>query len=120
TNWLISMAEVSVLMFFPIGFVVLLLEIVEPFADEFDKLFLADLEMVRLDDGSVDFVRQHLFSDFLFERRIVFGKKAPFAGRGFDDALAFQFSIRFGDSVAVQAQLLGQRTNGRKSVAGTE
>ena len=47
------------LMFFPIGFVVLLLEIVEPIAYQFDKLLIADLQMVRLDDGGIDFVRKH-------------------------------------------------------------
>ena len=99
---------------------VLSLEELNPFLDQFRKGLRIDLQLVRRDQRLVNPDGDNLVARFLGEGRIVLPKKAAFARNGFDHAQAFQLRISLGHGVAVQMQLLGQRSNGRERFASLE
>src|SRR6266705_5326465 len=76
--------------------------------------------MMRLHNRLVDFLDQQLAPDFLFQWRVVRLEEAAFAGNALNDTLALQFAVRFGDRVAVDAQLLRERPNGRQRLTRVE
>src|ERR1043166_2253730 len=77
----------------------LALKKVQAFTDQFEELAVANLQVMGLNDGGVDFCGQHFEADIFLEWGMVVGDEAPFTGPGFDDALAFQLSVGFGDGV---------------------
>ena len=95
-------------------------EVIEPFLDQRQEPFAVHLQVMRHDHGLINFREQQLLADLFGERRIVFLQKTAFAGNGLDDALAFQFGVGLGDGVAVDAQFLGQRADGRQRFAGPQ
>jgi hypothetical protein len=101
-------------------FLHLALEVVEPFPDEGEKGVAFHGEVVRGDDGFVNFLDQNFLACGLGERRVGFLEKAALAGNGLDDALAFEFGIGLGDGVAVDAQFLGERADGGQRFAGAQ
>ena len=76
-------------------------EKVEAFANEGEKFVAANLEVMRGDNGRIDFFLEQFFADLLFERGIVMRQEAALALEGFDDALAFEFGVSLGDGVTV-------------------
>ena len=85
--------------------------------DQAQKNLGADLHLVRGDHRFVYSGHQQLVADFFGQRAFIGLEKAALSGDGFDDAQAFQLGVSFGDGVAIDAQFLGQRTNGGKRVA---
>ena len=96
------------------------LEIIEPLLDHLQKSFPTDLQVMGGDHGLIDFLQQQFFADNFREGRVVLFQKTAFAGNGFDDALAFEFRVGFGDGIAIDAQFLGQRADGRQRFAGAQ
>src|SRR6266516_1878306 len=84
---------------------------------ELKKLFSSDLQVMGLDHSRVDFVGHEPETNLFLEWRIVRAHKTAFARHGFDHALAFKFRISFGNRVAVDAKLFGQRPDGRQRLA---
>ena len=104
------------LFFFGLGGGLLAVEEPDAFLQQFAQDFGADLHLVGGDDGFVNSGHQQLVADLFGQRAFVLLQKAALAGGGFDDAQAFQLGVSFGDGVAVDAQFLGQRTDGREGV----
>ena len=101
-----------------VGAGALVLERVKAFLGEPEELGLADLQVVGLDDGVVDFLGEELETDVLPEGRVVArGRSSPCRHR-LDHALAFELGVGLGDGVAVDAQLLGERPDARQRLAG--
>jgi hypothetical protein len=90
---------------------------IEPLLDERKKRVAPDLQVMRSDDGFVNFAEQQFVADLFFERRIIFGKETAFALKRLDDALTFEFGVGFGDGIAIDAQFLRQWANGRQRVS---
>src|SRR4051812_50085116 len=113
-----SMAGVSAVMLWRPsrlrGAVAPLFERVEPVAGEAEEVRLPDLQVGRLDHGLVDVAREDLDARGLLQRGMVLADEAALAGDGLDDPLALELAVRLGDRVAVDAQLLGERTDGRE------
>ena len=80
----------------------------------------ADLHLVRRDHCFVDSGHQQLVADLFGQRAVIFLEKAAFASDGFDHAQALQLGVSLGDGVAIDAQFLGQRPNGRERVSRTQ
>ena len=95
-------------------------EVIEPLSDRRQKPFAIHLQVMRHDHGLINLREQQLVFDLPGERRTVLLQKTAFAGDGLDDALAFQFGVSLGDGVAVDAQFLGERADGRQRVAGPQ
>src|SRR5262245_30178985 len=76
--------------------------------------------MMRLDDGGVDVVLEHLETRVLAIRRAAVLHETALAGVGLDDALALELGVGLRDRVAVDAERLGERTDTGKAVAGAE
>ena len=92
----------------------------DPLADEREERCVINLEVMCHDHSLVDFLHQQLLPDLLGERRAVLFEEAAFAGEGLDDALALEFGVCFGDGIAIDAQFLRQRPDGRERLARTE
>jgi len=101
----------------PAGFA---LEEIKPFPDQRQELFAVHLQVMRHDHGFVNFRRQQFLADLFVERGIAFLQETALARNRLDDALAFQFGVGLGDGVAIDAQFLGQRADGRQRFAGTQ
>ena len=112
--------ECSLCCSFVLSFLCLALEVVEPFLDQGQEFFAVHLQVMRHDHGLVNFRRQQFLADLFVERRIAFLQEAALAGNRLDDALPLQFGIGLGDGVAIDAQFLGQRADGRQRFAGTQ
>ena len=93
-------------------------EHIQSFMDQFQELIAGHLQMVRLHNGLVDLLDQQLAPDFLAQRRLIFFQETTPPRQRLDHAQAFQLGIGLGDRVAVDAQFLGQRTDGWKRLAG--
>ena len=59
----------------------------EPFIDHGQELLPIDLQVVRHDDGLIDFGEQQTLTGLVVERGIIFFEEAAFAGEGFDNTL---------------------------------
>ena len=101
-------------MFVGLGGGLFALEEPDSFFNQAQKNLGADLHLVRRDHGFIYSGRQHLVADLFCERTLVFLEKTSFSGDGFDDAQALQLRVSLGHGVTIDAQLLGQRTNGRE------
>src|SRR5579862_6932577 len=90
---------------------------VETFFGEPEERGFADHEVVSLHHRVVNVLRQQFDADIFLERRAVGLDEAALARERLDDALALELAIGFGDRVAVDAQLFGERPNRRQRVA---
>ena len=116
-----SMAVVSVGMVSRIGSAdPLLLEGIEPILGEPQKVCPCDLQVMRLDDGVIDVVGKQFESNVLLEGGTGVSNEAPLAGNRFDDVLALEFGVRFGDGVAIDSQVLGKEPDRRQRVSCLE
>ncbi len=93
---------------------------VKPLLDRFEELVAGNLKVMGLHDGVIDRADEDFLADFFFEGRIVFFEEATFARKRFDDALAFEFGIGFGDGVAIDAELFREGADGGEGFAGLE
>ncbi|MGZ4963577.1 MAG: hypothetical protein ACXWC8_13570 [Limisphaerales bacterium] len=75
----------------------------EAFADEREKAFAINLQVMRGDHGGIDRLFQQFLLGVFGKRRVVLLQKAAFAGNGFDDALVFKFAVSLRDGVAIDA-----------------
>ena len=57
---------------------------------------------------------------FEVSRYTVLRVRERFVEHGLDDALTLELSVGLGDGIAVDAQFLGQRTEGRQGIAGAQ
>ena len=89
----------------------------DSFLQQAAQNFRADLHLMRRNHGFVDSGHQQFVADLFGQRAVIFLEKASFAGDGFNHAQALQLGVGLGDGVAVDAQFLGQRTNGRERVS---
>ena len=64
---------------------------------------------MRLNDGMIDVVGKQFESNVLLEGGTGIPNEAPLAGNRFDDVLALELRVRFGDGVAIDAQVFGKR-----------
>ena len=96
------------------------LEELDSFLQQAPQNLRADLHLMRRDHGFVESGHQQLVADLFGERAVIFLEKAAFSGDGFNHAQAFQLGVSLGHGVAVDAQFLGQRTNGRERVSRTQ
>ena len=96
------------------------LEIVQPLFYHREKRLAIHLQMVRGDHSLVYFAQQKFLADTLGERRAVFLQKAAFPRKDFDDPLALQLGIGLGDRIAIEAQFLGQRPDGRQGLTRSQ
>src|ERR1043166_8080548 len=78
---------------FPFWVLVLALKNVQAFTGQAEELAVANLQVMGLNDGGVDFCGQHFEADIFLEWGMVVGEEEPFTGPGFADALAFQLSV---------------------------
>ncbi len=92
-------------------------EELESFVDQSEKFLGVDLHLVGGNHGVVYPGHEKLFARLLGQRVFIVLEKAPFPGDGFDDAQPLQLGIGFGDGIAIHAQFLGQRSNGRERIA---
>jgi len=76
--------------------------------------------VMSLYERLIDFRDEQFAADVFAKRAIVCLKKAAAPGLGFDDAKIFEFGIGFGDGVAIDAQLFGQRANRRKDFSSAQ
>src|ERR1022692_5111267 len=81
----------------------LALEVVEPLLDERKKCVPIHLQVMRRDDGLVNFLGQNVMTRSLRERRIGFLEKTALPRNGLDNPLALQLGVSLGDRVAVHA-----------------
>lgn len=82
-----------------------------------EKILRADLHLVRCDNSFIYSGHQQFVPGFFAQRAFIGLEKAPLSSDGFDDAQALQLGISLGDGIAIDAQFLGQRSNGRERVA---
>ncbi|MFM1944861.1 MAG: hypothetical protein RI897_3843 [Verrucomicrobiota bacterium] len=95
-------------------------EVVEAVLHDGEEFCFIQLEVVGGHDGLVDFGHEHFASDLFTEGGLVFADEAAAAWAGFDDPLGFEFGVGFGDGVAVNAQLFGERADGGEGVTWVE
>ena len=89
----------------------------EAFLNHPEKSLGFDLHLVGGDHSVVYSGHQQPMADFFAERASILLEKAPFSGNGFDDSQAFQLGVSFGHGIAIDAQFLGQRSNGGQGIA---
>jgi len=88
--------------------------------NEFQEFVTRNLQVVRLHNGLVDLLGQQFAPDFLSQGRLIFFQDTTPARQRFNHALAFELRISFGYRVAIDAQLLSQRTDGRQRFPGLD
>ncbi len=94
---------------------------VEPFAHEREKLRRRHLEVVRLHHSLVYLAHEQPVAGLLPQRRgAAVGEEATLAVHVLDHALRLQLGVGFSNGVAVDAQLLGQRTDAGQRLAAPE
>src|ERR1035438_6584422 len=81
----------------------LALKAVEPLLDEREKRVPIHLQVMRRNDGLVNFLGQNVVARGLGKRRIGFLEKTTLARDRLDNALALQLGVSLGDRVAVHA-----------------
>ena len=89
----------------------LVLERVEALLGDTQKVRPIDLQMVRLNDCTVERFGEQLPAHLFFEWRMVRANETAFAGDGLNDALTLQRRIRLGDCVPIDSQFFRERTD---------
>ena len=116
-----SMAVVSVGMVSRVGSAdPLQLEGIEPILGEPQKVCPGDLQVMRLNDGMIDVVGKQFESNVLLEGGTGISNEAPLAGNRFDDVLALELGVRFGNGVAVDPQVLREEPDRRQRISCLE
>ena len=95
-------------------------EHIQSFVDQFQEFIAGHLQMVRLHNGLVDVLDQQLAPGVLAQSRMIFFQEAAPPRQRLNHAQAFELRIGLGDGVAIDAQLLRQRTDGGKRLARLE
>ena len=97
------------------------LERVESVLRELKEFLPADLQVVRVHDHVIERLGEELAADVFPEGRVALrADEAPLAGKGLDDALAFELGVGLGHRVAIDAQFLGQRADAGERLAGLD
>src|SRR6185436_18716918 len=94
--------------------VALVLERVEALLGDTQKVRLVDLQMVRLNDCTVERFGEQLPAHLFFEWRMIRANETTFAGDALDDALTLQRRLRFGDRVPIDSQFFCEWTDPRQ------
>lgn len=95
-------------------------EMLDSASDEGQDFILADLQVVGLNDQAVGEWGQHLRPRRLVVTRLTVFEEATLARARFDDALAFQLKVGFGDGIAIDAKFLGEGPDTGQRLAGLE
>src|SRR2546425_9475251 len=98
----------------------LLFKCVESVFAKAQELAPVDVEVMRVHYRFVDRFRQEPPPHVFLERRAIGPNEAALPDNRLDDALAFELGVCLRDGIAVHAQFLGQRPNGRQGLAGLQ
>jgi hypothetical protein len=95
----------------------LLLESIESILGEPQKVCPCDLQVMRLNDGVIDVVGKQFEPNVFLEGGTGVANEAPLPGNRFDDVLALELRVRFGDGVAIDAQVFGNEPDRRQRIS---
>jgi hypothetical protein len=98
----------------------LVLKRVYAFMNEFQQFLTGNLQVMGLHESLINFGDEQLAANFFAQRAVIGFEKAAAAGLSLHYAETFQFRIRFGDRVSIDAKFFGKRPNGREHFAGAQ